>query len=94
MQVTIELPDELGEQIRKTSGDVARRMLEAFSVDSYRTGNLTGWQVQQLLGLKNRFELDALLKRAGVLREYTAEELERDYEASRRASDEHLASHP
>jgi hypothetical protein len=89
LQVTIELPDELAEQIRKNSGDIGRRMLEAFAVESYRSGTLTGWQVQQLLGLKNRFELDAFLKQSGVFREYTAEELALDYEASRRASSRH-----
>jgi Uncharacterised protein family (UPF0175) len=60
MQVTIELPDELADQIRKTSGDVSRRVLEAFAIDSYRSGKLTGRQAQQLLGLETRFELDAL----------------------------------
>lgn len=94
MQVTIELPDDLADQIRMTSGDVARRVLEAFAIDSYRSGKLTGWQVRQLLGLETRLELDAVLKRAGVFREYTAEELERDYEASRTASSAHLRSRP
>jgi hypothetical protein len=94
MQVTIELPDELADQIRKTSGDVGRIILEAFAIDGYRSGKLTGGQVRQLLGRGTRFELDALLKRAGVFREYTAEELERDFEASRQASSERLAPHP
>jgi hypothetical protein len=88
LQVTIELPDELAERISKSSGDIARRMLEAFALESYRSGTVTGCQVEQLLGLKNRFELDAFLKRAGVFREYTPEELALDYEASRRASTE------
>ena len=87
MQVTIELPDDLADEIRKTS-----RVVEAFAIDSYRSGKLTGWQVRKLLRLETRFELEALLKRAGVFREYTPEELERDYEASRTASTEHLAS--
>jgi hypothetical protein len=38
--------------------------------------------------------LDALLRRAGVFRGYTAEELERDFESSRQVSSEHLDSHP
>ncbi len=92
LQVTIELPDDLAEQIRKSSGDIGRRMLEAFAVESYRSSALTGRQVQQLLGLKDRFELDAFLKRAGAFREYTAEELALDYEASRRASGERSPS--
>lgn len=92
MQVTIEVPDELVEQMRSTCGDVARQVLEAFAVQSYRSNKLTGMQVRQLLGLDTRFELDALLKRAGVFREYTAEELQRDYDASRQASREHIES--
>jgi hypothetical protein len=87
LQVTIELPDDLAEQIQKSSGDIGRRMLEAFAVESYRSSSITGRQVQQLLGLRDRFELDAFLKRAGVFRRYTAQELTLDYEASRRASD-------
>jgi predicted HTH domain antitoxin len=94
MQVTIELPDDLADEIRRASGDVARRVLEAFAIDSYRSGKLTGWQVRQILGLETRFELDALLKREGLFRNYTPEELERDYEASRLASTEHLQSQP
>ena len=41
MQVAIELPDDLADEIRKTSGDVARRVLEGFAIDSYRSGKLT-----------------------------------------------------
>src|SRR5260221_9736511 len=89
MQVTVEVPDQLAEQIRKSSGDIGRRLLEAYAVEASRSQSLTGWQVQQLLGFKSRFELDAFLKRAGVEREYTPEELEVDYQASRRASREH-----
>jgi hypothetical protein len=90
MQVTIELPDDVVDQVRRTSGDVARRVLEAFAIDSFRSGKLTGWQVRQLLQLKTRFELDAMLKQAGIFRKYSVEELGRDYEASRAASTEHL----
>jgi hypothetical protein len=86
MQVTIELPDSVAAEIRKSSGDIERRVLEAFGVESYRTGGLTGWQLRQLLGFQNRMELDAFLKKAGVCREYSPEELERDFLNSRRAS--------
>ena len=68
MQVTIELPYELADQVRKASGDVARRVLEAFAIDSYRSGKLTGWQTRQLLGLETRFELDVLLGSSRGLR--------------------------
>jgi hypothetical protein len=86
MQITIELPDELAEQIQRNSGDIGRRMLEALAAEGYRSGALTGRQIRQLLGLKNRYELDAFLKQAGIFREYSAAELEHDYQMSRQAS--------
>jgi predicted HTH domain antitoxin len=68
-------------------------VLEAFAIDSFRSGKLTSWQARQLLGLETRSELDALLRRAGVFWEYTAEELEQDFNSSRQASADHLGSH-
>ena len=32
MEVTIELPDEIAGQTRNASGDVARRVLDAFAI--------------------------------------------------------------
>lgn len=72
----------MAEQIRASTPDIARRMLEALAIEGYRSGTLTGKQVREMLGLKSRFDLDPFLKRAGVFREYTAEELESDFLAS------------
>jgi len=88
MQVTIELPDEVAGEIGKSTRDVGRRVLEGFAIEGYQSRALTAWQVRHLLGLRDRLELDAFLKQAGVFREYTAEELERDFQNSRRASGE------
>lgn len=76
------MPDSVAEQIRASTPDIARRMLEALAIEGYRSGTLTGKQVREMLGLKSRFDLDPFLKRAGVFREYTAEELESDFLAS------------
>jgi hypothetical protein len=86
VEITVELPDSLAEQLRSNPADIAHRMLEAFAIEGYRSGSLTGKQVREVLGLKSRFELDPFLKRAGVFREYTPEELESDFQSSRRAS--------
>jgi hypothetical protein len=86
MQITVDLPDEIAEQVQRNSGDIGRRMLEALATEGYRSSTLTGRQIRQLLGLKNRYELDGFLKQAGVFREYSAEELEHDYQMSRQAS--------
>jgi len=87
-QVTVELPDEIVSQIESAGDNPGRRLLEAFAIEGYRSQRLTGWQVQNLLGLKDRFEVDRLLKDAGVFEEYTAEELEEDFQNSHRASTE------
>jgi hypothetical protein len=86
MQVTVELPDSVAEQLRASTPDIARRMLEALAIEGYCSGSLTGRQVREMLGLKSRFDLDPFLKRAGVFREYTAEELDSDFQSSRTAS--------
>lgn len=85
VQITVELPDSVAEQLRASTPDIARRMLEAFAIDGYRSGTLTGRQVREMLCLKSRFDLDPFLKRAGVFREYTDEELESDFQSSREA---------
>lgn len=86
MQVTIELPDELAEQIPKSSSDLARRLWEAFAAEKHRRGAITGAQGQSLLGLASRSEVDQSLNRSSIYREYGAEELELDYAAGRKAS--------
>ena len=91
MQVVIELPDEMAEELSRFGGDMPREFLESFAVDGYRRGRLTGLQVRRLLGLSSRFELEELLQRAQVLNEYTAQELERDFQNSHRSSSRHNA---
>ena len=60
-----------------------RRALEALAVDGYRSGTLSHAEVMALLGLEDRFEVDALFKEAG-LSTYAWEDLEEDREAFRK----------
>ena len=57
------------------------------AIEGYRSGALSQNQVQRMLGLTSRWEVDALLKRAGVYLEYTEEDLEQEIERSRELSD-------
>jgi hypothetical protein len=86
LQVTIDLPTDVAEQLRLTWGDVSRHILETIAVEGYRTGQLTTLQVRKLLGYQTPMELDELLKRANLDRIPDVQELEQDFEASRRAS--------
>ena len=60
--------------------------METIAVEAYRSGQLTTLQVREMLGYETAMELDALLRRASVWRDYTEQELEQDYEVSRQAS--------
>jgi hypothetical protein len=71
MQVTIELPDDIAEELRAKNSDIPRAVLEAIALEGYRKEELTHAQVMRLLGFKNRVETDAFLKAAGIYLEYS-----------------------
>lgn len=78
MEINIHVPDSVAERLRGSWTDLPRHALEALAADAYRQGLLTSAEVQDLLGIGSRYELDAFLKRAGAFLEYTAEELEEE----------------
>jgi len=88
MRVTIELPQEVAERLQQEWGDISRHILESIAAEGYRSRQLTALQVREMLGYETPMELDALLQRTGVWRDYAEQELEDDYKASRQASEE------
>ena len=78
MALTIQLPSELEEALRREFGDLDQAAKEALLVELYRQDKLTQYEVPQALGLE-RFETDALLKKHNVTEDLpTAEELAED----------------
>ena len=61
MQVTIEIPDTIVEQIAQGGGEAPRKLLEAFAADEYRHERLSRGQVSELLSL-NFWETEQFLK--------------------------------
>ena len=78
MNISISLPDPIANQIARQWGDLPRRTLEALVADACREKVISGPQAQQILGLPSRLELDAFLKKAGVYRDYSEEDLDVD----------------
>ena len=76
MEVTITVPDEIIEQIEPNGGDAGRKLLEMAALEGYKSGELTAYQVQLMLGFDNRIEVDGFLKAHSVSQEYTLEDLE------------------
>lgn len=85
MELTITIPDEVTE-VAQNGGNrqSVRRLLEYIGVELYKAGVITGPQLQEMLGLQDRFELDGVLKAHGVLFDYTPEQLKREVETIER----------
>jgi predicted HTH domain antitoxin len=83
VNVAIEIPDEVARLLAPASGDVSRAVLQVVAIEAYRSGAITPAQVQQMLGLRSRWEAEALLHRAKAFHDYTMDDLERDLAAVR-----------
>jgi hypothetical protein len=86
VNVAIEIPDDIGRVLGGQSGDVSRAVLEAVAAETYRSGTITPAQVQQMLGLRSRWETESFLRRAEACHDHTMDDLERDIAAIRDAS--------
>jgi predicted HTH domain antitoxin len=86
MNVAIEIPDDIGQVLAGQAGDISRAVLEAVAVEAYRSGTITPAQVQQMLGLRSRWETESFLRRIEAFHDYTTDDLERDIAAIREAS--------
>jgi len=84
MHIAVDLPEDIAERLQAKWGDLSRATREAIAIEGYRSGALSQDQVQRLLGLASRWEVDALLKRAGVYLDYTEEDVAREVENFRK----------
>ena len=78
MQVTITIPDDVAALLQNGGGDISRKILELAAIQGYLSEELTTYDVQKMLGIESRFEVDAFYKAHGVRRDYTLEDLERE----------------
>jgi predicted HTH domain antitoxin len=84
MQVSIAVPDDIAQQLEAEWQDVPRRTLEILAVEAYRSGTITAAEVQRMLGLSSRWEVDQFLKNTQADIDYTDVDLQQDIEAIRR----------
>lgn len=97
MQITVEIPDRFAQQLAPGDRDPARMALEAMPLEAYRDRRISAHQLQQLLGIGSRYELDGFLKRHQVWLEYDTEDLQQDLtvaEQIRQAQDRDLPGEP
>jgi hypothetical protein len=89
MQLLIELPDDIAEELSREEPDLAHQILEGFAIEAYRQGRLTGLQVRRLLHMETRFDLERLLQREHIAHAFTDDEVEQEFQASHRVGLQH-----
>jgi hypothetical protein len=78
MAVTVQLPQAVEQQLRAEFPDLERHIVEGWAVEAYRRGELSSYQVGQILGLGNRWETIEFLSKHGVYPNYGVEQFEED----------------
>jgi hypothetical protein len=91
MEVRIQIPDDVAARIQADGGDLPRSVLEAYALEGYKSGQLSAYQVQEILGFETPMEVDGFLKSHGVYLDYSEPDLEEDAATSRRVSSQHRA---
>jgi hypothetical protein len=83
MEVTVHIPDTIGARLGNDPEAIPRWLLEKAGLEAYRSGEISGYELRLMLGIRSRLELDAFLKMRGVYLEYTEEDFAHDAETSR-----------
>ena len=82
MQITLELPEDIVQELRSKWKDLPRAALESLALEAYRAHALTAAQLRRLLGFETRMQVDSFLKDHEVY-DFTAADFEQDREALR-----------
>lgn len=78
MSVTVELPGDIEERLRRENPNVDADAKEAYAVELFRQGKLNHFHLSRVLGV-DRFATDAVLKRHKVEEQaLTSADLEAD----------------
>ena len=86
MQIMIELPDDIANQLQLQPANISRRILELIAADNYRQGRIGAAQVRRMLNFSSRWETYEFLKREKAYLSYTEDDLDQDAQAIRNAA--------
>lgn len=78
MQITVEIPDDIGRAISAASGPLNRAALEALAAEAYRSGAISEQQLRRLLDLPSRFAVHEWLAGRQIPLHYSQADLELD----------------
>ena len=83
MNVLIVVPDDVVHRLKTRWNDLSRSTLEALAVEAYKADVITETEVQRMLNLDSRWEVDEFLKRAHAYIDYNEVDLQQDIDAIR-----------
>lgn len=83
MDITIEVPEGIARQLQAQWGNLSQRTLEALALEAYRLGVITEAEVQRMLNLSSRWEVENFLQQEQSYLVYTEADLEGDIHAIR-----------
>jgi len=78
MQITIEIPEDIGNQLQQNWQDLPQKILEALAVEAYRNKIMTAVQIQQLLKFSSLQETEHFLEQSQISLDYRQENLVQD----------------
>jgi hypothetical protein len=80
MQITIELPEEIGNQLQQKWDNLPQKILESLALEAYRQGLMTSAQIQTMLKFSSRWQTEQFLKENQAYLDYTEADLAEDLE--------------
>jgi hypothetical protein len=84
MNLTVQIPDDIGDRLSAVGDDLSRRALETLALEEYKSGRLTSADLRRVLGFSTRYQLDGFLKARGIWADYTIEDFRREMEDLKR----------
>ena len=85
MDVSIIVPDDVVHRLKTRWNDLSRSTLEALAIEAYKAGVITENEVQRMLNLDSRWDVDEFLKRARAYIDYTEIDLQQDIDSIRKS---------
>jgi hypothetical protein len=82
MQITLELPEDIMQELRSKWKDLPRAALESLALEAYRSHALSAAHLRRLLGFETRMQVDSFLKEHEVY-DFTVVDFEQDRETLR-----------
>ena len=81
MEVHVVVPDDVALRIKDRLEDINQYTLEALATEAYRSGLITEAEVQRMLNLPSRWQVDEFLKRSHACLDYSEADLQSDIDS-------------